>query len=300
MPTSLVPSYTKTKANKLSKLNISSVSAPFPVQIYWINSFSSGDKPGLISKKMHLHTFFEAHFILKGQNSYITDDGRRISLNKGMAVFFSPGQRHIVTEVGKGLVKVSLTFLPKKDSELYGILVKNSGKAFDLSPGLCGSIESVFSEIPIKNSFSEEIVKNSIANMILLCAKEFSGTKDDASYTAVAETENGEIRIAMAKQYIKDNKNRFLTCKDVAEQCHFNEKYLGRLFKNATGKTLLEYIHAQKMRDAEELLSDRSMSLKAVSEDLGFANEYYFNSFFRRKSGITPGQFRNLTENKRK
>ena len=298
MPSSIIPSYTKTKANKLSKLNISSIFAPFPIRIYWMNSFAAGDKPGLISKKMHLHTFFEAHFILKGQNSYITEDGRGISLKRGSAVFFAPGQKHIVKEVGKGLVKVSLTFMPEKDSTLYKILVGNSGKAFEMSSGICANLESIFSEIPVKSSFSEEIVKNSISNIILLCVKEFSDSKDDLTYTNDADS--GEIRIAVAKQYIKDNKNRFLTCKDVAEQCHFNEKYLGRLFKNATGRTLLEYIHAEKVKEAESLLSDKNMSLKDVSEALGFANEYYFNSFFRRNCGITPGQFRNLTENKLK
>ena len=191
MPVSLVPSYTKTKANKLSKLNISSIFAPFPIRIYWINSFAAGDKPGLISKKMHLHTFFEAHFILKGQNSYITEDGRSISLKRGSAVFFAPGEKHIVTEVGKGLVKVSLTFMPEKDSALYKVLAGNSGKAFELSSGICANLESVFSEIPVKSSFSEEIVKNSISNIILLCGKEFSETRDDFPHTT--DTEKSEI-----------------------------------------------------------------------------------------------------------
>lgn len=294
MPTTLIPSYTKTKANKLSKLGISQLLSPSPIKIFWMNSFASGDKTSLISKKMHLHTFFEAHFILKGQNSYATDSKKSISLSRKYAVVFAPSQKHIVTEVGSGLVRVSLTFLPEKDSELYAILSQNAGIPFEMPDELCSNIDAIFAEIPIKSNISEAIVKNCMSNIILHCAKQLCRSDEENGYTD--NIENAEIRVAMAKQYINDNKNRFLTCRDVAEQCHFNEKYLGRLFKNSTGKTLLEYIHAEKMKDAEKLLSDRSLSLKTVSETLGFANEYYFNTFFRRKSGITPGQFRNFTD----
>jgi AraC-like DNA-binding protein len=96
----------------------------------------------------------------------------------------------------------------------------------------------------------------------------------------------------IAARYIEDNKNLFLTCRDVAAYCHFNEKYLSRLFKKELGVTLLEYIHAVKTNEAKRLLSETEAPLSEVAEMLGFSNEYYFNSFFKRNIGISPGSYR--------
>lgn len=102
-----------------------------------------------------------------------------------------------------------------------------------------------------------------------------------------------------AIKYIEDNKHILPTCNDIAEYCHFNAKYLNRIFKKATGKTLLEYIHETKRKDAEKLLSETDKTLREISESLGFENEYYFNTFFKRLNGIAPGEFRRLIKDKK-
>lgn len=101
--------------------------------------------------------------------------------------------------------------------------------------------------------------------------------------------------IQKAKQYISDNKDKLLNCSEVADYCHYNAKYLNRIF---TRQTLLAYIHHEKIIYAEELLKDESLTLKQVSDALGFANEYYFNRFFKRKNAITPGKYRQYLKNK--
>ena len=100
--------------------------------------------------------------------------------------------------------------------------------------------------------------------------------------------------ITAAKRYIDDNTGLFLTCEDVAAYCHYNSKYLGRLFKEETGKTMLEYIHSKKSKEAEHLLASSELSLSEISDALGFENEYYFNTFFKRINGISPGTYRRL------
>lgn len=61
---------------------------------------------------------------------------------------------------------------------------------------------------------------------------------------------------------------------------------------------LLPYFH--KMTDAFEVensiidaLIDNSKSIKQIAEMLGFANQSHFGTFFNRKAGMSPQQFRN-------
>ena len=91
---------------------------------------------------------------------------------------------------------------------------------------------------------------------------------------------------------MEDNKNLFLNCAEVAAHCACSEKYLSRCFRRYYGMTLLSYIHEVQLREAERLLLGSEALLSEIAEVLGFANEHYFNSFFKRYRGVSPGAFR--------
>ena len=43
------------------------------------------------------------------------------------------------------------------------------------------------------------------------------------------------------------------------------------------------------------VMNESELSLKEISERLNFANEYYFNTFFKKYSGMTPGEYRKMS-----
>ena len=57
--------------------------------------------------------------------------------------------------------------------------------------------------------------------------------------------------------------------------------------------TTKELIQEAKFSKAREILLQRQdLSIREISEMLGFSSEYYFNQFFKRKEGYPPGIFR--------
>ena len=42
----------------------------------------------------------------------------------------------------------------------------------------------------------------------------------------------------------------------------------------------------------EKLLQEEGLSLKDIREKMNCSSEYYFNTFFKRYSGMTPGAYR--------
>ena len=99
-------------------------------------------------------------------------------------------------------------------------------------------------------------------------------------------------RLSDAKRYIKDNLGFNITCKQVAQHCYLSVKQLSRIFVKYEGMTLMKYITKAKTEAAEQYLADSNMSLKDISEKLGFCNEYYFNTFFKKNAGLSPGDYR--------
>ena len=61
--------------------------------------------------------------------------------------------------------------------------------------------------------------------------------------------------------------------------------YLGKIFKNYTGRTVIEYINIAKLNKVRELMQDRGLSLKEAGEQTGFENEHYLSRLYKKLMG---------------
>lgn len=63
-------------------------------------------------------------------------------------------------------------------------------------------------------------------------------------------------------------------------------------FRRATGRSILEEIHAVQLERARQLLRDTSVQLKAISDFCGFKNPNSLRKFFLRETGMTMSAYR--------
>ena len=61
-----------------------------------------------------------------------------------------------------------------------------------------------------------------------------------------------------------------------------------------TGKTVNEHIIETKIRDAKRLLQYSDMSYGEIAATLAFSSQAYFQTVFKRETGLTPGEYQNL------
>ncbi|MBE6608745.1 MAG: helix-turn-helix domain-containing protein [Ruminococcaceae bacterium] len=104
--------------------------------------------------------------------------------------------------------------------------------------------------------------------------------------------ENFDPLIENMKNYIEVNIEYNIDIKHLANIFHYNEKYLGRLFKRKTGYTFSEYINHRRIERGRELLVKNSESVINISSKIGFNNVTYFNRLFKRAYGLTPSEYR--------
>ena len=95
-----------------------------------------------------------------------------------------------------------------------------------------------------------------------------------------------------AISYISNNFKEKITPKDVAAQVYFSIDYLGKVFKRATGKTLMEYIAFVRIEEAKNLLLTTSMSISEISAEVGFASSSYFIRSFKKYCYVTPHTYK--------
>lgn len=69
-----------------------------------------------------------------------------------------------------------------------------------------------------------------------------------------------------------------------------------KIFKKYTGFAPLQYIQEVKINLAKEMLTHTNKTIKEIALELGFENNDYFFTDFRRTAGVTPVNYRKITQ----
>lgn len=77
-----------------------------------------------------------------------------------------------------------------------------------------------------------------------------------------------------------------------ADSLGVTSKHLSETVKEETGKTALEIIHERMLLEIQYLLKHSELSVKEIGYNLQFDSPSHFSRFFKSKTGITPGQYR--------
>lgn len=103
-----------------------------------------------------------------------------------------------------------------------------------------------------------------------------------------ADSANNAI-VNKVVNYIHENySDPELTNEIVANHFGYHPYYLGKLFKDAKGKTLHQYIATYRIRVAKDLLITTDLDINTVAWKTGFNSTSYFIKTFSQQTGITP------------
>jgi AraC-like DNA-binding protein len=81
-----------------------------------------------------------------------------------------------------------------------------------------------------------------------------------------------------------------------ADKLNISPKYLSTVCKKVSGKNPMRWITEYVMQDCYALLKSTDLSIKEISNRLGFPNSSFFGQYFREQAGMTPMEYR--TEHK--
>lgn len=83
-----------------------------------------------------------------------------------------------------------------------------------------------------------------------------------------------------------------LTVKRVAEACNISEEYFRALYKAEYGISPHNAISDRRIKKAKRLLRTGYFSVAEVAEECGFPNAKYFSVLFRKKTGVSPREYK--------
>lgn len=96
--------------------------------------------------------------------------------------------------------------------------------------------------------------------------------------------------IAFAEQHLDQS----VTVREMAQIAGYHPSHFTKLFQQRLGVTPVQFIIRKKTERAIDLLTDTILPVSTIAESLGFANQFYFSSFFKKQTGMTPSEYRSV------
>lgn len=108
------------------------------------------------------------------------------------------------------------------------------------------------------------------------------------------ETMDSDDIINRVEVYIQDHFRENINREDVAAIAYITPNYLSKQFRIKKGMNLRDYINQIRIEEAKRLLLTTNLSVSEVAGLSGYENISYFSTVFRKYTGMSPIDWRNL------
>ncbi len=247
------------------------------------------------------HNFWEMVYIDSGEVEILAA-GHRFHLRQGEIIFHKPNEFHTIRANDEAANVFVISFVCSSESMNFF-----RDKTFRVPHGLKRNIGAIIEEY--KETFkpmSPEDVKLEIKENPPIGGQQMIRTYLEQFLIMLirSEQESREMRIFPSKEsmenhlassminIIEENIYNKITVEDICLQLNYSRAYLSKIFRSASGYTLLEYILIRKIREAKKLIREERYNFTQISDMLCFDNPHYFSAVFKRVTNMTPTEYK--------
>ncbi len=109
----------------------------------------------------------------------------------------------------------------------------------------------------------------------------------------MAKEETYQKYVEPVIQKIETEFDADLTVQELAASVYVTPQYLSRLFMRFLGCPTHEYLLRHRMNVAKKyLLTKPNMEIQEIARQVGFGSTSHFIAMFKKKTGVTPMDFR--------
>ncbi len=100
--------------------------------------------------------------------------------------------------------------------------------------------------------------------------------------------------ILLIQDYIRQHYREKITLDFAAAYVFMSPSHFCKLFKKSTGKNFVDYLSEVRIEKAKRLLLESNLLIYQISEQVGYTNFNYFTKVFKKYTGITPEEYRQI------
>jgi two-component system, response regulator YesN len=151
------------------------------------------------------------------------------------------------------------------------------GNVEQVVPGL-NRFESVLTRLKTVEQIKDQ------ARLILASAIAFRDRQTSSHHVGI---------IQQAKEYIDHHyMDPDISLSEVAALVGHSPSHFSTVFSQETGQTLKEYMTESRIKRAKELLRTTTLRSAEIAPQIGYNDPHYFSFVFRKRTGLSPKEFR--------
>ncbi|WP_394674586.1 helix-turn-helix domain-containing protein [uncultured Chryseobacterium sp.] len=187
---------------------------------------------------------------------------------------------------------------PRNILEELPIFQPGAVPLFEIDDELADEIELLYGkikkEIDSDYAFKYDLIRNYVAELIHYGQKLQPAAELPVSNDASLRIVSLFLEL-LERQFPIESTNRRLqlkTAKDYADRLAVHVNHLNKKLKESTGKTTTEIIAERVVQEAKILLRQTRWNVSEIAYALGFEEIAHFSNFFKKKTALTPIEFR--------
>ena len=256
--------------------------------------------------KAHWHYFMEVIFMLKG-TALINCNNEEYILEPGDLILFHPQAIHSIYASTPEPLKydvlkfdinnlhINSSYTPKlsvifksaiDDSCAPIFLPSTAFENFSLDYFFNNCIEEIINKDYGYDIRFQSLVSSLLVEILRIWRKYGFNTNN----TALIPDDTDSLYTIL--QYIDEHSHESVKIESLAEQCHMSYSYFAKKFHELYGQSCKEYVEFIRISKVKDLLLFTDFDLSYISQETGFADCSHLIRTFKKKTGITPKQFR--------
>lgn len=253
---------------------------------------------------IHKHNYVELMYVYGGSMTHIIDN-KKVTINEGEILLLNQNIKHGIEYCDENDIIFNFIIRPEFFQFISTMLQQNNDVSRFIFDALYSyNDEEAYLVFKVKEykkvkQYIESIITNLYEKHLngelelkllvgLLLTELMNHPECIESYTVDSYE---KILISMILKYIclnyKDG-----TLMDLCKTIHQPNYKVCKLIKKQTGKTFTQLLQEEKLKNAEQLLKNSTMSLNDIIVAIGYENISYFYRLFKNKYMMTPLEYR--------
>ncbi len=250
------------------------------------------------------HNFWEMVYCTKGSPEIWVKD-KKCFLEEGDCVFHCPNEFHSVCGNQKNEAEVIIISFVCNNKSMNFF----KGKIITIPQNLKLYFEMILKEFSLffkgeRGKLSESETINSVGSgqmvrtyleQLLINLLRYEKIKEEKKSSQNEKITQMQM-VSLVCNQLAQGVFMKISIEDVCKKTGYTHAYISKIFKEYTGKTMVEYYTFLKVEEGGKLLKETNYEVSKIAEILAYDEPNYFSKTFKKYTGKSPVMYRKEAE----